>query len=77
MGKVRRETNGLGFTYESYAQLEKLAPMVREIGWTHNIIIMEKCPEKYRNQAKLAVKDEYTFCGNWVAPLLLWVANTK
>lgn len=93
--------------YESYANKEKLAPFVREIGWTHNLVIMEKCkddlerefylrmtrkfgwtknvlihqienqtyektllnqtnfeqilPEKIRIQAKLAVKDEYTF----------------
>lgn len=90
-----------------YAGVEKLAPLVREIGWSHNLIIMEKCkdpqerefyikmtrkfgwtknvlavqidnqayqktlhaqtnfesalPEKYRDQAKLAVRDEYTF----------------
>ncbi|NMG09439.1 PDDEXK nuclease domain-containing protein [Brasilonema sp. UFV-L1] len=93
--------------YETYVNNEKLAPMVREIGWTHNLVIMEKCkddlerefyirmtrkfgwtknvlmnqienqsyektllnqtnfdqtvPDKIRNQAKLAVKDEYTF----------------
>ncbi|MBU4305208.1 MAG: DUF1016 family protein [Candidatus Omnitrophica bacterium] len=93
--------------YLQYNDNEKLAPMVQEIGWTHNIIVMESCkdnlerefyirmtrkfgwtknvlihqienktyekmmlnqtnfsktlPEKIRNQAKLAVKDEYTF----------------
>jgi len=93
--------------YESYYNNEKLAPMVREISWSHNIVIMEKCKNglerefyirmshkfgwsknvlihhienktyektlisqtnfdktlssKIRNQAKLAVKDEYTF----------------
>lgn len=93
--------------YEAYAHHEKLAPMVREIGWTHNLIVMERCkddlerefylrmtrkfgwtknvlvhhienrtyektllnqtnfdqtlPEEARRQAKLAVKDEYTF----------------
>lgn len=93
--------------YESYANKEKLAPLVREVGWTHNLVIMEKCkddlerefylcmtrkfswtknvlihqienqtyektllnqtnfeqilPEEIRIQAKLAVKDEYTF----------------
>ncbi|MFH1097438.1 MAG: PDDEXK nuclease domain-containing protein [bacterium] len=93
--------------YLQYKDNEKLAPMVQEIGWTHNIIVMESCkdilerefyirmtrkfgwtknvlihqienktyektmlnqtnfskalPEKIRNQAKLAVKDEYTF----------------
>jgi predicted nuclease of restriction endonuclease-like (RecB) superfamily len=85
----------------------KLPPLVAEISWSKNVVIMEKCkddlekefyikmtkkfgwtknvlvhqienqsyekfllgqtnfdrtlPEKYRNQAKLAVKDEYTF----------------
>jgi predicted nuclease of restriction endonuclease-like (RecB) superfamily len=93
--------------YESYCNNEKLAPLVREISWSHNVVIMEKCkdglerefyirmtkrlgwtknilihqiinrsyvrtllsqtnfkktlPGKIRNQAKLAVKDEYTF----------------
>lgn len=93
--------------YLSYRDSEKLAPLVREISWSNNIIIMEKCkddlqrefyiqmtkkygwtkrilanfveaqtyekyllnqtnfdmtlPEERRAQAKLAVKDEYTF----------------
>ncbi|MFN6536020.1 MAG: YhcG family protein [Nostoc sp. EkiNYC01] len=93
--------------YVTYSQNEKLQPMVAEIGWTHNLVILEKCkddlerefyikttrkfgwtknvlihqienatyektllnqtnfdktvPEYIRNQAKLAVKDEYTF----------------
>ena len=93
--------------YLTYRDSEKLAPLVREISWSNNIIIMEKCKddlqrefyiqmtkrygwtkriltnfieaqtyEKYllnqtnfdltlpveqRVQAKLAVKDEYTF----------------
>lgn len=93
--------------YLSYKNDEKLAPLVREISWAKNIIIMERCkdmlekefyikmtrkfgwtkdvltnqiedesyekyllnqtnfdstvPVKYQDQAKLAVKDEYTF----------------
>jgi predicted nuclease of restriction endonuclease-like (RecB) superfamily len=93
--------------YETYCHNQKLAPMVREIGWTHNLVIVEKCKddlerefyirmtrkfgwtknvlihqienqtyektllnqtnfeqtlsEEIRNQARLAVKDEYTF----------------
>lgn len=93
--------------YEVYSDNQKLAPLVREIGWSHNIVIFERCkdnlqrefyirmirkmgwtkkvlihqienqtyektitgqtnfdqtlPEKIRSQAKLAVKDEYTF----------------
>ena len=91
----------------TYAQNEKLQPLVAEIGWTHNLIIMERCkdylerefyirmtrkfgwtknvlihkienqtyektllnqnnfertlPVEISSQAKLAVKDEYTF----------------
>jgi len=91
----------------TYRDNKKLAPLVREIAWSHNIIIFERCkdglerefyirmtrksgwsknvlihqidnktyektlvnqtnfdkalPVKIRNQAKLAVKDEYTF----------------
>ncbi len=93
--------------YQFYKANEKLQPLVAEISWTKNLIIMQKCkdndeqyfylemtkkfgwtknvlihqienrsfekhhlnqtnfsktlPEKYKHQAKLAVKDEYTF----------------
>ena len=93
--------------YLTYKDNEKLTPMVAEIGWTHNLVIMEGCkddlqrefyirmtrkfgwtknlllhhlenhtyektllnqtsfsqvlPEEIHQQAKLAVKDEYTF----------------
>ncbi|MBI4979958.1 DUF1016 domain-containing protein [Candidatus Woesearchaeota archaeon] len=93
--------------YTHYIENTKLQPLVREISWVKNIIILSKCkddlerefylkmtskygwtknvlihqidnrsyekfllnqtnfdqaiPEKYRPQAKLAVKDEYTF----------------
>jgi len=93
--------------YLAYGRNEKLQPLVAEIGWAHNLIIMSKCkddlerefyirmtrklgwtkpvlihqienqtyektllnqtnfdqtlPEEIRHQAKLAVKDEYTF----------------
>ncbi|WP_310603402.1 PDDEXK nuclease domain-containing protein [Anaerosporobacter sp.] len=93
--------------YLTYKDSEKLAPLVREISWSNNIVIMEKCkndlekefyiqmairygwtkrvltnfvetqtyekyllnqsnfeltlPKERRAQAKLAIKDEYTF----------------
>ena len=93
--------------YNIYSKNLKLQPLVAEIGWTHNIIIMDKCkddlerefyirmtrkfgwsknvltikiesktyektmlnqtnfnetlPKEIKNQAKLAVKDEYIF----------------
>ena len=31
--------------YEAYGQNEKLAQLVREIGWSHNITILEKCKD--------------------------------
>lgn len=31
--------------YETYQLFEKLAPMVREIGWSHNVVIMERCSD--------------------------------
>ncbi len=30
---------------EAYADSPKLAPLVREIGWPHNIVIMERCQD--------------------------------
>lgn len=93
--------------YLTYCDSEKLAPLVQEISWSNNIVIMEKCkdderrhfyiqmtrkygwtknvlihqienktyekyllnqtnfdltvPEQYRQQAILAIKDEYQF----------------
>ncbi|MBN1958623.1 MAG: DUF1016 family protein [Desulfuromonadales bacterium] len=93
--------------FEAYTGLEKLAPLVREIGWSHNLAILERCKDplerefyirmtrkfgwsknvlihqidnqsyeksllgqtnfdraltpELRAQAKLAVRDEYTF----------------
>lgn len=93
--------------FRSYNHEEKLAPLVREIGWSQNVVIFEKCknslekefylrmtakfgwtknllinqiengayekyllnqtnfdhtlPEQYKNQALLAIKDEYSF----------------
>jgi len=31
--------------FEHYSQNEKLQPLIAEIGWTHNLIIMERCKE--------------------------------
>lgn len=93
--------------YKEYYQDVKLQPLIGEIGWSHNLSIMDKCkdrqerefymrmskkygwtrsvvihhiegksyekfllgqtnfekalPEKYKQQAKLAVRDEYNF----------------
>ena len=29
--------------FETYSSFENLAPLVREIGWSHNVVIIERC----------------------------------
>jgi predicted nuclease of restriction endonuclease-like (RecB) superfamily len=36
--------------YEVYGQNEKLAQLVREIGWSHNIAILEKCKSEQERE---------------------------
>lgn len=31
--------------FEAYTGLEKLAPLVREVGWSHNLAILERCKD--------------------------------
>lgn len=44
--------------YDTYADNEKLAPMVREIGWSHNLLIMEKCKDDLEREFYLAALDD-------------------
>ena len=36
--------------YEAYGKDEKLAQLVREIGWSHNIAILEKCKDEQERE---------------------------
>ncbi len=36
--------------YETYAQNEKLAPLVREISWSKNVVIMEKSKDNLERE---------------------------
>jgi len=36
--------------YEAYGQDEKLARLVREIGWSHNVTILEKCKDPLQRE---------------------------
>lgn len=36
--------------YEAYARNEKLAPLVREIGWSHNLLILERCSDNLERE---------------------------
>lgn len=68
----------------TYSGKEKLAPMVREIGWSHNLAIMEKCktdqqreqtthrsfnlPDCPRTSSRLAKVSSYTRTINQTHP---------
>jgi len=36
--------------FESYGNSQKLAPLVRELAWSHNVVIMEKCKEELERE---------------------------
>ncbi|MEZ5073136.1 MAG: DUF1016 N-terminal domain-containing protein [Bacteroidales bacterium] len=36
--------------YLTYQGNEKLAPLVREIGWSHNIVVLEKCKDDLQRE---------------------------
>ena len=50
--------------YETYVDNEKLAPMVREIGWTHNLVIMEKCKEDLEREFYLRMTRKFGWTKN-------------
>lgn len=50
--------------YESYEGQEKLAPLVREIGWSHNIVIMEKCKDDLEREFYLRMARKYGWTKN-------------
>ena len=64
-GDLRRKFPGVGgFSasnlwrmkgfYETYRDAEKLAPLVREIGWSHNLVILERCPTRWNESSTSA-----------------------
>ncbi|MBD2503789.1 PDDEXK nuclease domain-containing protein [Anabaena azotica] len=72
---LRREFAGIsGFSaanlwrmrlfYETYAANEKLAPMVREIGWTHNLVILEKCKDDLEREFYIRMTRKFGWTKN-------------
>lgn len=45
--------------YELYSQSEILPPMVAEIGWSHNVVIMEKCKEDKEREFYILMTKKY------------------
>jgi predicted nuclease of restriction endonuclease-like (RecB) superfamily len=48
--------------YETYRQNQKLAPLVRELSWTHNLLILGKCrrSEEQEFYLRLAIREHWS-----------------
>ena len=53
--------------FMSYSSSEKLAPMVREIGWTHNILIMERCRDEMQREFYIRMTAKFGWTKNVLA----------
>jgi len=53
--------------YETYRDLEKLAPMVREIGWSHNVVIMERCSDSQEREFYIRMTRKF----GWTKKILI------
>ncbi len=50
--------------YETYTGSIKLAPLVREIGWSHNLIILEKCKDDLQREFYLRMTRKFGWTKN-------------
>jgi predicted nuclease of restriction endonuclease-like (RecB) superfamily len=50
--------------YLGYAENPNLAPMVREIGWTHNLVILEKCKDDLEREFYLRMTRKFGWTKN-------------
>jgi predicted nuclease of restriction endonuclease-like (RecB) superfamily len=50
--------------FEAYTGLEKLAPLVREIGWSHNLAILERCKDPLEREFYLRVTRKFGWSKN-------------
>ena len=53
--------------YETYASKEKLSPMVREIGWTQNIIILMNCKDDLEREFYIRMTQKFGWTKNVLA----------
>ncbi len=53
--------------YQSCASKEKLAPLVREIGWTHNILIFERCKDGLPQESYMRMTRKFGWSKNVLA----------
>ncbi len=50
--------------YMTYKENENLAPLVREIGWSHNIIVLEKCKNDLEREFYIRMTKKYGWTKN-------------
>jgi predicted nuclease of restriction endonuclease-like (RecB) superfamily len=50
--------------YEAYFLNEKLAPMVREISWSKNLVIMEKCKDDLQREFYIRITRKFGWSKN-------------
>jgi len=50
--------------YETYSAKKKLAPLVREIGWTHNILIFEQCKDDLEREFYIRMTKKFGWSKN-------------
>lgn len=50
--------------YVTYSQKEKLQPLVAEIGWTHNLVILEKCKDDLEREFYIRMTRKFGWTKN-------------
>jgi len=53
--------------YLCYRENQKLQPMVAEIGWTHNLIILDKCKDDHEREFYLRMTRQHGWTKNVLA----------
>lgn len=54
--------------FEAYVDVETLAPLVREIGWSHNLVILERCKDVLEREFYLRMTRRYGYELMAIAP---------
>ncbi len=56
--------------HENYTTNQKLAPLVREIGWTHNLVILEKCKDDLEREFYIRMTRKFGWTKNVLINIL-------
>jgi hypothetical protein len=58
--------------FETYSSMEKLAPMAREIAWSHNLVILERCKDPLEREFYLRMTRKFGWTKNVLIHQLNW-----